>query len=66
MQKRNEFQKQRQMKIETKEKKVVLKKNVYSNQTPLWKDIRKYQSLDYFNISVTRPSTLVLRFSNYD
>lgn len=56
IEKRNEFQKQRQMKKEIKEKKVVLKKSV-CKQTPLWKNLRKYQALDYFNIPMTCSDT---------
>ncbi|XP_050059565.1 gamma-tubulin complex component 2-like [Aphis gossypii] len=52
IEKRNEFQKQRQIKKEIKEKKIILKKSV-SKQTPLWKNLRKYQALDYFNIPIT-------------
>ncbi|XP_001949102.3 gamma-tubulin complex component 2 [Acyrthosiphon pisum] len=56
IEKRNEFQKQRQMKKEIREKKVVLKKSV-CKQTPLWKNLRKYQALDYFNIPMTSSDT---------
>lgn len=35
-----------------KSKKAVLKKHI-DNQTPLWKNLRKYQALDYFNIPTT-------------
>ncbi|VVC35810.1 Hypothetical protein CINCED_3A025111 [Cinara cedri] len=52
IEKRNEFQKQRQIKKEIKEKKIILKKSVY-NQTPLWKNSRKYQALDYFSMPMT-------------
>lgn len=63
-QKRNEFQKQRQIKKEIKDKKLVLKKNL-SNQFPLWKNTRKYQALDYFNIPITTSSMIILLLLNY-
>jgi hypothetical protein len=47
------------MKKETKDKKLVLKKSV-CNQLPLWKNIRKYQALDYFNIPVSSFSMIIL------
>jgi len=46
------------MKKEIKEKKVVLKKSV-CKQTPLWKNLRKYQALDYFNIPMTCYSMII-------
>lgn len=41
-----------------KEKKVVSKK-IVSNQTPLWKDSRKYQALDFFDIPSIYSSMII-------
>ncbi|XP_050523882.1 gamma-tubulin complex component 2-like [Daktulosphaira vitifoliae] len=47
---RNEFQKQQQIKL--KEKEISMKTNT-NHACPLWKNIRKYQGLDYFDIVST-------------
>lgn len=44
-----------------KEKKVVLKKSV-GHQMPLWKNSRKYQALDHFNIPTTYSSMVLYLF----
>jgi len=46
------------MKKELREKKVALKKSV-CKQTPLWKNLRKYQALDYFNIPMTNSGMII-------
>lgn len=58
LQKRNEFQKQRQIKKETRDKKLVLKKSI-CNQIALWKNIRKYQALDFFNLPISSSSMII-------